>query len=59
MITSKEKLKSSESDTEKIKNGSKKMYCRNMTSGTNITTKIRTNKITYLEFEKTSFKAFI
>jgi len=59
MITTKEKLKSSESDTEKIKKGSKKMYCKNMVSGTNIPTKIRTNKITYLEFEKTSFKAFI
>jgi len=59
MITTKEKLKSSESDTEKIKKGSKKMYCKNMMSGTNIPTKIRTNKIAYLELEKTSFKAFM
>jgi len=56
MITTKEKLKNSESGTEKIKNGSMKTYCKNMMSGTNIPTNIRANKITYLEFEKTSFR---
>jgi len=57
MITTREKLKSSEPDTEKTKKGSMKKYCKNMVRGTNIPTKIRTNKIRYFELEKTSFSA--
>jgi len=59
MITTREKLKRSESDTEKTKIGSKNMYCKNIMSGTNIPTKIRTDKIMYFGLEKTSFSAFI
>jgi len=59
MITTREKLKSSESDTEKIKKGSMKKYCKNIERGTNITTKIRTDKTMYFGLEKTSFSAFI
>jgi len=58
MITTREKLKSSEPGTEKIKIGSKNMYCKNIMRGTNIPTKIRTDKTMYFLLEKTSFSAF-